>query len=174
VAAGETVVVFTIHATRKLLDRVKQPVEDPVSPPTSLFGNWYATVLFWKPQIALFVNEATLLPVLVALAPAATLGRRFPDQLRVVLDAHGIAPNVIDHEITAMGQARYAKTANRSVVGIMNEFAYLGDLHRHDPRVADLEAVALEISRTPCGPLDKRHGSPDRELHALLNGPTPG
>ena len=96
-------VVFTIHATRKLLDRVKQPVEDPVAPPDSLLGNWYATALFWKPQIALFVNEVTLLPVLVALAPAATLSRRFPDQLRVVLDAQGIAPTIIDHEIGAMG-----------------------------------------------------------------------
>ena len=89
-------VVFTIHATRKLLDRVKQPVEDPVASPTSLLGNWYATALFWKPQIALFVNETTLLPVLVALGPAATLSRRFPDQLRVALNAHGMAPNVID------------------------------------------------------------------------------
>jgi hypothetical protein len=143
-----------------------------VSPPTSLLGIWYATALFWKPQVALFVNEAALLPVLVALAPAATLSRRFPVQLRVVLDAHGIDPTVTDHEISAMGQDRYAKTTNRSVVGIMNEFAFLADHYRNHPGAPDLEALALELSRTPCGPLDKRHGSPDRELHALLNDHT--
>lgn len=32
-----------------------------------------ATALFWKPQVALLVNEPTLLPVLMPLAPAATL-----------------------------------------------------------------------------------------------------
>jgi len=59
-----------------------------------------------------------------------------------------------------MGQARYAKTANRSVVGIMNEFAYLGDLYRDDPRVPDLETLALQISRTPCGPFASTTAAP--------------
>jgi hypothetical protein len=52
---------YTIHATRKLLDRVKRPVGAPVEPATAL-GNWLATALFWKPQAALFVNERTFLP----------------------------------------------------------------------------------------------------------------
>ena len=39
---------FSIHATKKLLDRVKRPVVEPVEP-TSAFGNWYATALFRKP-----------------------------------------------------------------------------------------------------------------------------
>ena len=72
---------FTIHATKKLLDRVKQPVVDPLDAATEL-GNWYATALFWKPQVALLVNERTLLPVFMPLAPATTLAQRFPDELR--------------------------------------------------------------------------------------------
>ncbi len=47
-----------------------------------------------------------------------------------------------------MGQARYAKTTNRSVIGIMNEFAGVGDLYRDDPRVPDLEALALDRAKT--------------------------
>jgi hypothetical protein len=34
-----------------------------------MLGQWYATAVFWKPQVALFVNESTLLPVLMPLAP---------------------------------------------------------------------------------------------------------
>jgi hypothetical protein len=105
---------FTIHATKKLLDRVKQPVVDPVEPATDL-GNWYATALFWKPQVALLVNERTLLPVFMSLAPATTLARRFPGVLRRVLDAHGLDPRFVDHEIGSMGEGRYAKTASRSL-----------------------------------------------------------
>jgi hypothetical protein len=37
---------------------------------TTLLGSWYATVLGWSRPMALFVNEATLLPVLV---PFSTL-----------------------------------------------------------------------------------------------------
>ena len=62
--------VYTIHAPKKLLDRVKQPVVGPVIEPTTALGNWYATVLLWKPQAALLVNERTLVPALVPLAPA--------------------------------------------------------------------------------------------------------
>jgi len=84
--------MFTIHATKKLLDRVPQPVMPAVSEPTTALGNWYATALFWKPQVGLLVNERTLLPVLMPLAPAATLMARFPESLRQTLDAHGIRP----------------------------------------------------------------------------------
>jgi hypothetical protein len=53
--------------------------------PSTALGNGYATVLFWKPQVALFVKERTLLPVFVPLAPAVKVADRFPDQLGRVL-----------------------------------------------------------------------------------------
>jgi hypothetical protein len=52
-----------LHCTKKLLDRLKPEVIAGGTSTTGL-GNWYATALLWKPQIALFVNERTLLPVL--------------------------------------------------------------------------------------------------------------
>ena len=44
----------------------------------------YATVLFWRPQVALFVNEASRLPVFVPLAPAARVVDRFVGQAALV------------------------------------------------------------------------------------------
>lgn len=79
--------MHTIHGTKKLLDRVKKPVGEAVETPTTALGNWYATALFWRPQAALFVNERTLLPVFVPLAPAAKVAERLPDQLGRLLDA---------------------------------------------------------------------------------------
>lgn len=161
--------LFSVHATKKLLDRVGQPIAESVSEPTTVLGDWYATVLFWKPQVGLLVNERTLFPVLMPLAPAATLIDRFPDALRETLEAGGIAPDFIEFEVAAMGNGRYAKTANRSLVGIMNEFTYLAQVHRAHRGVNDLVALALYLSTTPCGPLYKRHVSPDRELGALVS-----
>lgn len=78
--------MYTIHATRKLLDRVKRPVEAPVAEPSTLLGNWYGTALFWKPQVALLVNERALGPVLLPLAPAGQLATRVPGQVGRVLE----------------------------------------------------------------------------------------
>ncbi len=160
--------VFSLHATKKLLDRVKQPIMPPVSEPTTVLGNWYGTVRFWKPQAALLVNERTLFPVLMPLAPATTLMERFPDCLGQTLEARGVAADFIEIEIGAMVNGQYAKTASRSVLGIMNEFGYLADWLRDHRGPADLVTLALRLSETPCGPLYQRHGSPDRELDAAV------
>jgi hypothetical protein len=76
--------VLIVRATRKLLDRIGPPDLDQGEQSTTLMGQWYATAVFWKPHVALFVNEPTLLPVLMPLAPAARRrgARRAPNPRR--------------------------------------------------------------------------------------------
>jgi hypothetical protein len=113
--------MYHLHCTKKLLDRIKPEISSPGHSDT-LLGNWYATALFWKPQVAMLVSESTLLPVLMLLAPAATLALRFPTQLALVLNEHEIAAEFIAQEVGRMKHVHYARTANRSVVGVLNEF----------------------------------------------------
>ena len=165
-------VMFHLHCTKKLLDRIKPEIAVPGQSDTAL-GNWYATVLFWKPQVALLVSERTLLPVLMPLAPAATLARRFPGQLALVLKEHGVPPEFIAQEVWRLDKVQYAKTANRSVVGVLNEFvkqaefwltAYAYEKGNDD----DLLALSAKLAETPCSPLYKGPISPDRALHELV------
>lgn len=160
--------MYTIYATQKLRDRVKRSLADAVTEPTTALGNWYATALFWKPQVALFVNEATLLPVLMPLAPAESLTDRFPEHLEAVLNALGIDPRFVAAEIVATTDARWAKTANRSVVGMMNEFGFLAEADRAHERSEDPVSMSVRLTGTPCRPLYKRHSFPGRELAALV------
>src|SRR5207253_9284491 len=92
-------------------------------------GDWYATVLFWKPQVALFVNELTLVPVLVPMAPAVTVLDRLVPSVAAVLRAHGLGPLLVDNEVAEMVEQRLTTTHNRSVVGIMNAVAYLREVY---------------------------------------------
>lgn len=163
--------MLIVRATKKLLDCFDPPDPDEGLASTTLLGDWYATAWFWRPQVALLVSEVTLLPVLMPLAPAATLLQRFGRQLELVLAAHGTPAEFIDGELREMGQVRLAKTASRSVVGIMNEFGYPADAWRQDE--PDLLALAVHLAATPCGPLYQRHVSPDRELAALVAGQPP-
>jgi hypothetical protein len=161
------VAVFVVHATKKLLTRIGQPGPDVGERSTTVLGDWYATVLFWRPQVALFVNESTLLPVLVPLAPAATVTGRFPPALALLLAAHQVNPRFIDAELAQMTEGRLARTSSRSVVGTMTEFTHLAETYRDRGSEPNLTELAVRLAATPCGPLYRRHVSPDRELAAL-------
>lgn len=115
----------------------------------------------------MFVNEGTLVPVLVPLAPGRTLLSRFPAAVADVLAAHGVPRQLIDSEVAEMGAPLVAPTASRSLVGVMTEFGHLADAFRDD-QVDDLHGLAIRLARTPCSPLYGRHVSPDRELAALV------
>jgi hypothetical protein len=160
--------MYSVHATKKLLDRMKEPVEAPVTEPTTILGNWYAKPLFWKPQYALFVNERTFLSVLVPLAPATTLLRRFPEVLAMTLEALAVPQSFIDAEITAMEVVNLSKTQSRQFVGVLNELAILADVARHDERLTNDVTAALELSRVPLGATGKSYRFPDQALEELV------
>ena len=159
-----------IHCTSKLLKRIGPAEPTSASTSTTALGSWYATALFWRPQIALFVNETTLLPLLVPLAPASTLVRRFVDDLAAALDQFRVPHSFIAHEMERMADHKLAKTSNRSVVGTMNEFAFLAEAHRDAGNELDLLQLSVNLAGTPCGPLRSRTGFPDQELQALVAG----
>lgn len=162
-----------VRATRKLLQRLGTVTAVDAQESTSLLGDWYATALPWRPrQVALLVSQTTLLPVLMPLAPAATLLDRFPEHLAAVLRAHNVPETVVQQEVAETAGYTLATTASRSLTGSMNEFAYLAHAHRVADREPDLLALSLQLATVPCGPLYARHVSPDRELAVLLQGAT--
>jgi hypothetical protein len=160
----EVVSVLVIHGTRKFLLRVGRPDSDTSC--TTKLGAWYATILFWRPQVVLFVNERSLFPVMVPLAPALSVVDRFREALVALLQAQHVEQSFIDHELAEMSPVSYRPTSNRSVVGIMNEFAFLAGEYRG--RTPDLTAMSLRLAHTPCGPLRKSQGFPDLELMAVI------
>lgn len=159
--------MLIVRATKKLLSRIG-PANLGGEESTTLLGQWYATALPWRPQVALLVNESTLLPVLMPLAPAATLLDRIGEHVATVLAAHQAPDTVIEDELRHMRDHRIAGTANRSVVGIMNEFTYLATTYRdNNPDQSPLD-LSLRLAGTPCSPLYGKNVSPDRELAAVL------
>lgn len=159
--------MFLLRATLKLRQRIGPPASHDGERSTTLLGDWYATMLPWRPQVALLVNERTLLSALVPLAPAATMPARVADQVGEVLAAHHVSDSTICAEVDQMRQWRIVPTANRSIVGVMNEFAFLADTWRDVAR-PNLLDLAVRLAATPCSPLYQRHVSPDRELAAIV------
>jgi len=79
--------MLVVRATKKLLDRLGPVTLESGQTSTTRLGDWYASAWAWRPQVALFVSKATLFPILMPLAPAATLLARFPDGLAQALAA---------------------------------------------------------------------------------------
>jgi hypothetical protein len=140
--------MYTLHCTKKLLARLKAPISTAASASTTALGNWYATALFWKPQVALLVNERTLLPVLMPLSPATSLTERFAD------------------ELASLGAVSVVKTANRHLVGTMNEFAFLAHGYRDHMETSELHVLSMRLADTPCSVI--KHQSPERLLKELM------
>ena len=159
--------MLVLRGTKKLRDRIKGPAAKPDDVSTTVLGDWFATALFWKPQVALLVNQRTLLPVFMPLAPAATLVSRVPQAIATALRNQGASDAFIAAELAAMGEVRIANTNDRSTVGVMNEFAFHGELHFQDG-LTGLEALSYRLSSLILGPLHHRHGSPDHELAAVM------
>lgn len=160
--------MLIVRATKKLLRMTRPSTAPDNEQGTTLLGPWYATALYWRPRVALLVNESTLLPVLLPLAPASTLTSRIPEQIATVLAAHGAPGAIIDRERQHMKSCQFGVTANRSVVGVMTEFVRLAQVHHDAEPAMDLIGLALRLAATPCGPLYARNVSPDRELAATL------
>ena len=162
--------MLVVRGTKKLRDRVKGVAAGAGDESSTVLGDWFATALFWKPQAVLLVNQRTLLPVFVPLAPAAKLLERIPAAIAEVLRVQGASEEFIAAELAAMGDVRIAPTNDRSILGVMNEFAFIGEMRFNDG-VTDLAQLSFSLSSFLLGPLMRgRHGSPDRELAAILAG----
>lgn len=168
-AAG---LVLVVRGTKKLRDRVKGASARDSDASTTALGDWFATALFWRPQVALLVNSRTLLPVFMELAPAATLLDRAPAAIEAVLRRHGVDNAYLTAERDAMREARIRPTNDRRIVGVMNEFAFHGELLWKEG-LRDLAALSVRMSSLILGPLQHRSGSPDRELAAVVGSTEP-
>ncbi|MDY7089644.1 MAG: hypothetical protein SYR96_31640 [Actinomycetota bacterium] len=162
--------MLIVRATKKLRQRLGSATPYDGEPSSTLLGEWYANLLPWRPQqLILLVNEQTLLPVLMPLAPGATVPARIGPEIAAALAAHQASEAVIDDELRQMRDCRFGPTANRSVVGVMNDFAYLADVYRHSDPSRSLTELGRKLAETPRSPLYRRHVRPDRELEAFLH-----
>lgn len=158
---------YKLHCTKKLLDRIKPQGVVEESTDTQL-GDWYACPWFWKPQLVLLVNEQTLLPVVMPLAPATEITLHFPAYLEQVLMEHGVPREFIEREMALMRKAHVCKTVSRSLVGMLNQFTYHAEAYRDFRGFNDPLGLALRMADTPCGPLIKTTVTPERALAKLV------
>ena len=156
--------MFYLHCSTQLLDRVNSGLSEPAGTGGNILGNWYAKAIFSKPQVALFVNERTLLPVLMPLAPASSLVERFPQYLFKVLLSQGVSESFMQQELNYLDEVVYCKSTNRSIIGILNMFTYHLESYQSIHYANDWYELSMMMADTPCGPLYKSTITPGNAL----------
>ena len=159
----------TLRCTAKLRKRlgISKPGEAPA--PRNALGDWYANILFTRSgHYVLLASERSRLPVLVSARDLPNFPSRFLQALTGLLADLDVPTYQIEREIEAMQPLFFGKTANRSVLGTLNDHAFFakmwlapGDLSIHD--------VALRLAQAPCLPLESSF--PDKETRMLLSNP---
>lgn len=121
-------------------------------------GDWYAHLLFTRPQLVICVSDRMLLPVLVPARERRLLVPRLREAVGQTLRALAVAEAEVAAEQEAIGKAAIGKTASRQVLGSLNDFVWMLDSYRG---AGTLLEVSLRLAETPCGPL--RMSSPRDE-----------
>ena len=85
------------------------------------------------------------------------------------IDLIGVPMDLIIQEVEAMNEVSFAKTASRSILGSMADFAYLAEHslasgHSH----GDLTGLSVFLADTPCSPLRPGDGFPDKAALAMV------
>jgi len=159
--------MFTLRCTQKLLRRGLPAPALEGEQPTTLLGDWYANILFSKPQhLVLCVSERTLLPVIVAAKDAKSLAARVGEAASTVLTALGIEASAVASEVEQMRSALIGRTANKRVIGSLNDLMFQLEHGLHYSPERSLLEHALWLAETPCKPIE--HSSPDRATVALF------
>lgn len=120
---AQLAVTVVLRATRKLF--VQLPPARAAAPPSdTALGDWYVNRLVVdRRPLLLLVSSTSLFPILTPARSVNELPTRLVDLVTSRLRRIGIDWEVVDHEAAAMSPVWTAPTRDRSVVGIMVDFA---------------------------------------------------
>lgn len=116
---------MTLRCTRKLLRKLRTPAPLVATRADTVLGDWYAGYYDARPQpVVLCLNERSLLTVLLAFGDAGSLVSGFRQAVLDLLTRIGVPGDAISAERDAMLEIAIGPTANRRVLGCLNEAAF--------------------------------------------------
>lgn len=163
--------MIVLRCTSKLLSRLTTKPAETTDESSNALGDWYATLLRMKRgHFVLGIARKTLLPIVVSGRELRTFPERLATTLAEVLAAYGVGADAIERECAAMSEVQYARTDDRSTVGVLTEFQRLlhGDLEYFP--TATLTELSLRLAQTP---IVARNAFPEDETCRLFGVPLP-
>ena len=161
-----------LRPTRKLTRWLPAAAADP-GPSDTALGDWYGNrIVVDRQPLLILVSSTSLLPMLLLARNVRSLPERLGALVYARLRRLGIDPRIAAAEQQAMRPVVIRPTADRSVVGIMVDFAKAIPYQLPAPWTEDsLWAVEETLATTPChsGHSFDQVIFPDKKAPALLS-----
>jgi hypothetical protein len=142
--------MVVMRCTRQPLMRLKYPGEDSSAESTTRLGDWYGTLIrFGRRQALLFISERSRLRVLLPARDVDRLALAFPKAVSETLMSLGVPTAAAEQERLSMSPITIGPTRSRSLLGSLNEFAFLARADFITKRDPTLDAVARELAEVP-------------------------
>jgi len=164
--------MVTLRPTRRLQSALP-PTASAAHSDTAL-GDWYANRLVVdRRPLLLLVSSTSLLPILLPARDVRDLPNRLAGVVSKRLARLGIAAPLIRAETSAMSPVQIGATIDRSVIGIMVDFAKGVPYYLEAGGWDDTSLVMVEdrLAQTPChaAKASDRVIFPDRRTPELLS-----
>ena len=142
--------MVVLRPTQKL--RTALPVSEISAISDTALGDWYVNRFVVDRQpLVLLLSSASLLPMLVRAREVRDLPRRIADMVAQRLARLDVSTSLIDAERRAMAPVRIGATVDRSVLGIMVDFAKVTPYYLEPGWDDDaLRVVEDRLAETPC------------------------
>jgi hypothetical protein len=150
--------MVVLRCTQQLLRRLRSAPATVVPASTTRLGDWYGTAFqVGSRRYGLFIAERTRLPIVLDATELRRVAAALPKRLAEVLAILGVDAAATAEEQAAMGEAMFAATRSRSLLGSLNDFAFMtrAGLVRSGP-LSPLD-LSLDLAETPLGPLQMRN-----------------
>lgn len=163
--------MFHLRCTAKLRTPVLKAVERELVeavPTTTKLGDWFANRFnFGAQRCIICTSELSLLTVLIPARDLRAVRERLVMALDQLLVDLGVPAAKRQHETGEMQQFGVGPTTSRSVLGSMNDMAWLAEAHLSaSGRLFDLRAVNIRLAAVPCAPLG--YENPGKRATELL------
>ena len=161
-----------LRRTQKLDEKLPCTVRPSADSDTAL-GDWYVNrMTIDRRPLLLLVSSQSLLPIVIPARDVRTLPNRLAAVVARRLERLQIPPCLIEAEVEAMAPVVVAPTVDRSVVGIMVDFAKAVPFYL-EPGGWDettLPFVEAHLGETPCHAGKRRELVifPDQAARAIL------
>ena len=116
--------MITFRCTKKLRKYLGIIPTENVQLPTAALGDWYANLIpTFAGDLILFASEKSLLTVAIPSWESHRLVPLFRIRVANLLWMIGIPQKIIVREISHFDKVQFSKTASRSILASMNDFA---------------------------------------------------
>ena len=141
-----------LRPTRKL--RSSLPVSSDLPKPSdNALGDWYVNrIVVDRRPLLLLVSSTSLLPLLMPARDVRELPNRIADLVEQRLTRMGITSRVVEAECQAMNPVSICPTSDRSILGIMVDFAKAVPYYLEPGQWGDASLALVEdlLAQTPC------------------------